>query len=230
MKKVLKISLILLGIVVLIFCFYIYKLRTLALEGNKIFELRCTTVNPPLIAYKNAFLKQADILNIGNTSKSAINDYVTYYGEYVSGVRKYVVEENKWLVTNKKYINRWDFKLIEPWYIKQAAEYQQKMYESYFEDARGILDIIDEKIPVENVSLDHSENRKKLDDAKQKYFDFFDQALEVSDWRKFIGSLPVPDGCNEENMAIPDTSGAINWNGTPTPQPKVIPGLEDISG
>ena len=230
MKKSFKLLITVFGFIVLMFCFYIYKLHSLAIEGNRIFELRCTTVNPPLIAYKNAFLKQADIVNKQDTSKSAIDDYVTYYGDYISEMKKYVVEENKWLEINKKYLNRWDSKLIEPWYMKQAGEYQLKMYEAYRDDAQGILDIGDGKISVDEVSLDYSKAREKLDNAKQKYFDFFDQASALSDWRKIFSYLPVPDGCNEENMAIPDTSGSINWNGTPTPPPKVIPGLEDFSG
>lgn len=71
--------------------------------------------------------------------------------------------------------------------------------------------------------------RNRRDAAEDKYFEFFDQAAEISDWRKIFSYLPVPDGCTDENMTIPQTGGAINWDGTPTPQPKIIPGLEDLS-
>ena len=228
MKKIFKIFLILLGLAFLIFCFYIYELRSLALEGNRIFELRCTTVNPPLIAYKNSFLKQADFLN--NPEKFDEEDFIVASLDYISNMRKYVEQENKWLEIQRNYGNRWDFKLIEPWYMKQAWYYQTEMYEAYRDDAQGILDIGDGKIPVDKVSFDHSENREKLDYAKQRYFDFFDQAVEISDWRKIFSALPAPEGCTEENMTIPQTSGSINWEGTPTPQPKIPPGLENSSG
>lgn len=228
MKKLIKILLVLFGISIFIFGLYIYKLRTLAIEGNRIFEIRCTTVNPPLISYKNSFLKWADFLN--NPKKYKEEEFMVFYEGYISGMRKYVEQENKWLEIQKNYGNRWDFKLIEPWYMKQAWLYQLKMYEAYRDDAQGILDIGDGKIPVEEVPLDHSEAREKLDDTKQKYFDFFNQASAISDWRKIVSNLPIPEGCNKENMIIPDTSGSIDWNGTPTPPPKTVPGLEDLSG
>ena len=228
MKKILKIFLIFLGLAILIFCLYLYKLRSLALEDNRIFELRCTSTNPPLIAYKNSFLKFADSLQSPQDYEEG--DLITFYNDYIAGMRKYVVEENKWLETNKKYINRWDFKIIEPWYIQQAAGYQQNMYQGYRDDAQTMLNIVDYKESNEELLDKQTEARKRRDDAIKIYYDFFDYASGLSDWRKFVGYLPVPDGCNKENLVIPDTSGSIDWNGTPTPPPKTIPGFEDISG
>lgn len=228
MKKLFKIILILIGIAVFIFCVYVYKLHTLALENNKIFELRCTNVNPPLISYKNSFLKFADFLKTPEKYKE--EDPKIFYDDYISGMRKYVVEENKWLELNRRYLNQWDFKLLEPWYMKQAGEYQLKMYEGYRDDAQCMLDIWDNKTSSDELNAKQAEARKRRDEAEQKYFDFFDQASAISDWRKIFGNLPVPKGCNEENMTIPETGGSIDWGGTPTPSPKVIPGLEYLSG
>ena len=39
-------------------------------------------------------------------------------------MRAYIEEENKWLEMQKAYMDGQDFQLIEPWYIKQAGEYQ----------------------------------------------------------------------------------------------------------
>ncbi len=228
MKKILKVILLLVVVSTMSCGVYLYRLRTLAVTGNNIFELRCTTVNPPLIAYKNSFLKFADFIN--DPTKYKKDDGKNFYDEYVSGMRKYVVEENRWLEMNKKYLDRWDFKLIEPWYIKQAGELQWEMYEGYRDDAQAMLAIWDNGEASDDLNAKQATARKRRDDAEDKYFEFFDEAVQISDWRKIFSALPVPDGCNDGNMTIPQTGGAINWEGTPTPQPKIFPGLEDLSG
>jgi hypothetical protein len=227
-KKIIRPILILLGIIVVLFGFYAYKLHSLAIEGNKIFELRCTSVNPPLIAYKNSFLKFADYLKDPKRYKES--DVKTFYDDYISGMRMYVVKENNWLDVNNKYLSQWDFKLIEPWYIKQAGELQLKMYEGYRDDAQAMLAIWDNKVTSDDLNAKQIAARKRRDDAETQYFDFFDKAVSVSDWRKIFANLPVPNGCTEENMTIPQTGGAIDWGGTPTPEPKGAPGLEGVSG
>lgn len=229
MKKLLKIILILVGISILGFGIYVYKLHSLAVAGNKIFELRCTTVNPPLIAYKNSFLKFANYVNSPD-KQNEDEAMKSFFEDYFNSMREYVVQESKWLETNRQYLNRWDFKLIEPWYIKQAGDYQLKMYEGYRDDALGLLAILDKNEPDDKLTAKHLAARKRRDEAEEKYFDFFDKAVEISDWRKMFSNIPIPKGCTEENMTIPQTGGAIDWEGTPTPQPKGIPGVEGLSG
>ena len=45
------------------------------------------------------------------------------------------------------------------------------------------------------------------------YNDIFEKAAPLKDWRKIFGMVPLPEGCTEENMTIPDTSGSIDWEG-----------------
>ena len=123
MKRNLKFILFFLGLFLGLFVFYPYKLHTLAVERNNIYALRCTNVNPPLIAYKNSFLGFTDSLK--NPGKYADDQVKKFFYDYIDEMRKYVPEETKWLETNGKFIKRWDFQLIEPWYLKQAADYQQ---------------------------------------------------------------------------------------------------------
>lgn len=229
MKKLFKIIIILVGISIFIFGIYIYELHSLAVAGNKIFEFRCTTVNPPLIAYKNSFLKFASYLNSPDKQNEE-EAMKSFFEDYFVSMREYVVRENKWLEMNRQYLNRWDFKLIEPWYIKQAGDYQLKMYEGYRDDAQGLLDISDNNEPDDKLNIKHLEARKRRDEAEEKYFDFFDKAVEISDWRKIFSNVPVPKGCTEENMTIPQTGGAIDWEETPTPQSKGVSGREGESG
>ncbi len=228
MKKLLKISLAIFTSLLFVFGIYLYKLRSLAIEGNRVYEHRCTDVNPSLISYKNSFLKFADYLKYPEKYKG--EDSSTFLTDYIFGIKEYVDAENRWLEMQDKFRNRLDFKLIEPWYLKQAWFYQMKMSEGYRDDAQTMLDIWNNKVHSEELIARQAEARKRRNEAIQEYSDFFDKASDVSDWRKIFCYVPDPKGCSEENMTIPDTGGSIDWVGTPTPQPKVIPGLESIGG
>ena len=118
MKKISKYLVGLLTIFLIIFGFYLYDLHALAVEGNKILALRCTEVNIPLIAYKNSFLNFADSLK--NPGKYTDEQMKSFYDGYISGMRDYEPKENDWIETQRTFINRLDFKLIEPWYVKEA--------------------------------------------------------------------------------------------------------------
>lgn len=214
-EKFIKYLVGLIILTLLVFGIYTYKLHALAVEGNALFEYRCLHVNPPLIAYKNAFLKYADFLNTYPDTKYTPEQVKGFLDGYLSGVRAYVPEETKWLDMQKKFIERWDFQLIEPWYMKEYGEYQWKMYEGYRDDAKSILEKFDHPELVKSVpSLDYvSEERQRRDTYIQKYFDFYKKATQIRDWRKLLGTVPVPKGCTEENTMIPNTSGAIDWEG-----------------
>lgn len=222
MNKKFKILLSLAILAVVVFGLYIYKLHALAVEGNKIFEQRCLVVNPPLISYKNSFLKFADFLK--NPSNYSSDEVKSYSDDYIAGMRKYIQEESKWLATDRKYLDRWDFKLIEPWYIKQGGEIQWKLYEAYRDDAKYILEPFDVgKITPEN-DVKQKEARNRRDNYSQLYFDFFDKASRIDDWRKSFGNVPVPKGCTEANLTIPNTTGSIDWGDDSTsPSPTMAP-------
>ncbi len=227
MKKLFKIIIILVLLTAIGFGAYLYKLRSLAVEGNKLFEYRCTNVNPHLIAYKNSFLGFADYLK--NHSKYSDEEGMAFFDGYINGMREYVKEEDKWLSMQSNYVNRWDFKLFEPWYVKQAGEYQIKMFEGYRDDAKYLVAGIDQKEMTEELTSKQKEARDKRNQYIQLYNDFFDKASEVIDWRSNFVSLPLPSGCNTENTTIPDTGGSIDW-GNETPQPSAIPFDSERSG
>lgn len=190
--------------------YYLYKLHTLAIEGNRLFEIRCLYVNPILIDYKNAFLKIADTFK--NEGKYSVDEVHGFYDRYLRGMEVYVSQESNWLELQKQYIERWDYKLIEPWYIQEAGIYQWKMYEGYRDDAKQILSLMNN--PESNKKIVPgfvSEERQRRNEYSEKYFNFIKMAREIIDWRKYFGALPMPKGCTEENMTIPDTSGSIDW-------------------
>lgn len=225
MKNFIKIILVSVLLVVGLILFYLYKLHSLAVEGNNIFEYRCLHVNPPLISYKNAILKYADFVNTYPNTTYTPDEVQGFIDGYISGIRAYIPEETKWLEMQKKFINRWDYQLIEPWYIKESGVYQWKMYEGYRDDANSLLRTFDNPELTKGVKPgDVSEERQRRDTYAQKYFEYFEQASQIHDWRKLFGTVSVPKGCTKENIIIPDTSGSIDWerdthDGTPSGVP-----------
>lgn len=187
---------------------YAYKLHSLALEGNDIFEQRCTTVNPPLIAYKNNFLDFADEVKKGEKSNT---EYVIgYFQLYINEVRNYAPKEVEWLNTQREFIDRWDFQLLEPWYIKEAAEYQYRMYEGYRDEALALTELLDSNGNTPEIQAKFDDARNRRNENSQLYFDLSERASAFNDWRKIFGSVPMPEGCTEELLTIPDTTGALD--------------------
>ena len=167
-------------------------------------------------------MKMADMIN--NPENYEDGSGTSVLEDYISEMRAYLEEENNWLDMQKKYINSRDFKLLEPWYIKQAAEYQWKMYEGYKDDAKYMLATFDAGEWTEEINSKFLEARDRRNRYEYLYYEFFDQVSDISDWRKIAVSLPLPEACTEENLTIPNTSGVIDWEGdskepTPTPFP-----------
>ncbi len=213
MIKILKFLISCIFIFCIVFGFYLYKLHALAVEGNSLFEYRCLHVNPLLISYKNSFLKYANYLNKYPDTTETPEQVLKYLADYISGMKAYVPEETKWLGLQEKLFHRWDFQLFEPPYMKQVSEYQWKMYEGYRDDAKFSLEIVDKPELQEKIRPgDISEARQNRDKYINLYFETFDNASQINDWRKYFGRVPIPAGCTEENVNIPDTSGSINWN------------------
>jgi len=198
---------------------YGYKLHALALEGNKIFEYRCTNVNPHLIIYKKSFINFADYLK--HPDKYTKEEIRGVWNGYLAGMRLYVKEENIWLVKQNEFVNRWDYRLFEPWYIKLLGKYQWKMYEAYKEDARYLLGIWDNNTFSKSINDKMDEIKYNRDKYEKLYFDFFDETQAIIDWRKFFGRVPIPEKCNADNMIIPDTSGILDWERNPDALPVI---------
>src|SRR5262245_33260258 len=139
MKKGLKFFFIALICFISFLLIYAYKLHSLALEGNNLFEQRCLVVNPPLIEYKNSFLQVADYLK--NPEKHATDDFKSSFDHYIAGMRDYAEKEDAWIRNQKSYVNRWDFQLFEPSTVKEAAQYQIKMYEAQRDETQAKLEL-----------------------------------------------------------------------------------------
>lgn len=221
MKKLIKVFLVLILVAVASFGIYAYKLHSLANEGNNLFEQRCLQVNPHLIAYKNSFLTMADMINNPENYEAGSGSEV--FQNYIAEMDNYLEAEDNWLDKQSAYINRWDFQLFEPWYIKQAADYQIQMYEGYRDDAKYMMEVYNAGGATDELWDKQGEARDRRDKYSQLYYEFGNEATEIFDLRKFLAIVPAPEGCTEENMTIPNTSGAINWDGSEesTPAPVI---------
>lgn len=192
---------------------YGMKLHSLALESNIIFEYRCLHVNPHLISYKNSFLSYADFLNSYPNTRYSPEEVKNFIDQYIAGMRAYIPEETKWLAMQKQFMDRWDFKLIEPWYVQKGTDLQWKMYEAYRDDAVYMLQINDTPGLAEKIHFDYvGEPRQRRDAYNEEYFEFYKMASELRDWKKIFSTVSVPKGCTDENMTIPNTSGSVDWD------------------
>jgi len=219
MKKILLGILGLLLLATTLVGIYGYKLHTLAVERVRIFSLRCTQVNPHLIAYKKSFLSFADYLKHHQRYKP--EEGMRFFDDYIAEMRNYVMEENAWLAEEDKYASSREFQLLESWYIKQAEAYQWKMYEAYRDHATAQLGIIDRR---ESDIGKTVEARDRIDKYSKLYFDFSDEAGKINDIRKFFGNVSPSSECNERNMDIPDTSGSLDQEASPS----AIPGDPEL--
>lgn len=218
MKKIYKLAIGVLVIFLIIFGAYLYDLHALAVEGNNIFEQRCTTVNPPLIAYKKAFLNFADASK--NPGKYTDKQAAEFFKSYLDGMNVYAPKEAFWLLEQGDFVNRWDFKLISPWYVKEAAGYQIKMYEGYRDEAQAFIDVADGKITEQAFQAKFKDARGRRDKYNNLYNEIFDKVQPMNDWRKFFQRVPVPALCNDDNLTIPDTSGALDEDPAPVENPE----------
>lgn len=223
MKRILWV-LIAIGVVgVSLSVVYLYKLHALAVEGNAIYEKRCISVNPQLIGYKKIFLMYAEQVN--NPDWASGEEMVALMHSYIEHVRQYICAEDKWLAENGRFINRLDFRLIEPEYLQKAGKLQQSMYEGYREDAQSMVDLWDHPENAEKItSVDYvSPQRQKRDNAIDAYFSYYDEVAAINDWRKWFGRVPVPKGCTKENTTFPQTEGSIKWFDDRSTGPSDVP-------
>lgn len=210
-----KLKIIGLVVVILLigFGFYAYAYNSLALEGNHIFDERCNKVNPLFIAVQNDYLAFMDYSS--GRKQGTADDVAGSLDNYQQSIAAYLPAEKHWLDLENSYINRWDFKLLEPNYIKTPSDYQLKMYQSYYQGYSDVLKVFSGQITGDDMMKTIAADNQERDQYTQKYFTSFTVGQQLFDPRKWLVHLP-PTTCPPENFNIPDTSHAAD---TPTPVP-----------
>lgn len=197
---------------------YSRVLQNLVNESGRLFDDRCNNVSPTLIAYKNSYLRWRNLEK--EPDKLTNQKFMDGMNEYVNGVKAYIPLEESWLKRQSEYINRWDFRLFMPKYMKDLAQYQLEMFQSYRNQAMTIIQLFEtadntgRTEPPEWIDMLAS---KKMLEASDKYFAAYDEDNNKLDWRKLLWK-PPPINCPDENLIIPDTSiDKIFPSSTPTP-------------
>lgn len=216
-----KILLGVVGIVIVGVGLYLRGLKSLAKSGNVLFAMRCSKVNPELIAYKGAFLKFADAIQ--HPANYADGSATEYYGDYISHMRNYVQAETEWLDLQAEYLASAGFHNFAPWYIRQAGEYQLGMYSMYRDEAKHMLMVLDQEEDQSAGLAKAGEARERRIEFENKYADMFTNAAQIGDWRGYIFREPLPTECTPENMQVPDTAGSIDWENTGEETPSPLP-------
>ena len=197
----------------LLFAFYLFKLHSLSVEGNAIFSYRCANVNPHLIGYKKSFLNFADAIR--HPEGYVKGDLQKYYEGYISEMRAYVPEENKWLAMDRNFMDRWDIKLIAPWYLREGGELQWKMFEAYRDHASAMIAVVDNGGSTDEIKAKSDDAVNRRDEYIDLYNMLSDKVYSQGDWRFNFTYVPPADGCTPENTTIPSTVGVFDVEQSP---------------
>lgn len=185
---------------------YSRELQYLANEGQVLFDARCNEVNPPLIAYKNAYIEWMQMFK--EPEKYSQEQFIDRMNAYLNGMNTYLPRETEWLGKQSEYVNRWDFQLFQPAYMKDLSRKQLAMYESYKYQAQQIVKTLSYADGTGRTELPDDVDRtaaKKMLDASDQYFAAYDEASANRHWTMRLWKNP-PSNCPDENLDIPDTS------------------------
>ncbi len=195
MKQTAKILVVVLFTFITFTFLYSRILQAQINKSGRLFDERCNKVNPAMISYKNSYLQFWEMIkNPKNHTKEETRGKMA---EYIEGIKKYIPLEDGWLSKQTSFVESWDFQAFQPKYVKDLAILQLKMYTSQRDSTRIIPDLWEGK-PYDSTLA------KKAQEDTDNYFEAYENAKEMKDWRKRLWQSP-PLNCPEENLIIPDT-------------------------
>jgi hypothetical protein len=214
MRKVRKPLFIVLILIFGLFATYIFKYQQLINDGSVIADAHCLKVNPLIIERKNKYLDSMKVIQASGGAEA----YWKETESYLAVSKKYISAEEEWLEMQKKYMDRWDFNLLIPYHIKQAAQYQYEEREADRNSTDTLVKLFQEKDPVIQKQLsgkviDETNRGKKADDEYNKIWD----APRTFDIRNYITKVP-PSKCPAENFDIPNIDIQDIFNPAPEPE------------
>jgi hypothetical protein len=190
MKKVL---LIISGLIVLtiILCVgYLIKYQQIVNEGSEIADKQCLLVEP-LIKEKNGLYN--DSLQL-NTASGSAEDYMKNNASYLDVSRKYIKAQEEWLSIENEFINRWDYKLIAPSYIKDLSRLQLSSRMAAVEAQKALDEAFTIKDnPLRQFALSDNviTETKKRNQADDEYNGIIKQHANRLDIRTYFVNIPV---------------------------------------
>jgi len=171
-------------------------------ESSVLADNQCLTVNPLIIERKNTYLKSMQAIKDDDQE-----EYKKLTDHYFTISSRFVVAQKNWLVDDKAFMDKWEFKHFTPKYVQDAAKYQ---YTSFQADAES-TELLTESYQIsqlntslsEEIAFKASDKIKIRNDAEKKYNDVWDNPGKL-DWRTRFIRVP-PTKCSDDNSNFPNT-------------------------
>lgn len=205
---------IFLGTIAVLFAAYIFTFQYLVNKGSEIVDEHCIKVNPYIIARKNAFNYQYQIMMSGK-----LDGFKAAWDKYFIASSKYINAEKQWLPKDRNFLDGQLFNFMMPEYLKDAANFQYDMYYHDYLSSVYINEANFENDKTKQLELSQKtvDEAKLRDSAESKYNAIWDDNKGKKDWIFWIVKVP-PSKCPAENNNIPNTPNI--FDPTPTPQPE----------
>ena len=214
MKKTIKFIAIFFVTLAILFAGYIFTFQYLVNKGSEIVDEHCINVNPYIIARKNAFNYQYQIMMSGK-----LDGFRAAWDKYFVASSKYINAEKQWLPKDRKFLDSQLFNFMMPGYLKDAANFQYDMYNHDYLSSVYINEANFEKDKTKQLELSQKtvDEAKLRDSAESKYNAIWDDNKGKKDWIFTFVKVP-PSKCPAENNNIPNTPNI--FEPIPTPQPE----------
>jgi len=212
--KFIKFFFLFIGTLFILFAGYLLTFQFLVNKGTELVDEHCIKVNPYIIARKNAFNYQYQIMMSGK-----LDGFKAAFDKYFIASSKYLTAEKQWLPKERMFLDSKLFNYMMPEYLKDAANYQYDMYNHDYLSLLYINEAFYEKDKTKQLQLSQqTEDEAKLrDSAESKYNAVWDDNKGKKDWRFWIVKVP-PSKCPAKNNDIPNTPNL--FEPTPTPLPE----------
>jgi len=210
MKRV-KIVVALFFFIVISFIFSALKLQQLVSEGSIIADNQCLKVNPLIIDRKNSYLASIEILQASGSAK----DYWTETNKYLDISQKFTNAQNAWLKEQKAFIDRWDFQIFMPSYIKDASKAQYLSRDADMKAQEALYEAFKTKNTerqneLSKIVIDQTKISTEAQDEYNKIWD----APKMLDFRTQFINVPKSK-CPANNFNIPDIYDFFHPNAKP---------------
>lgn len=206
-KKIIAVITIIVALTLCYFIYSIFAYQKIVNEGSVLADNQCLKVNPLIIEKKNRYIKSIQALK-DNDPKA----YEKETDAYLAASNKYITQQEAWLKSQKKYIDRWDFQYFSPPYVKEAAMAQFVSRAADVESTKLLIDAFE--IKDLNKALSEEQGKKAIEQikirnaAEKKYDAIWDNPGKL-DWRTRFIRIPQTK-CPEENLDIPDVEELIS--------------------
>lgn len=180
---------------------YLYLFQTLVNQGSALADEHCMKVNPLIIARKNAYAAEINLIK----KNAGVDEVLKVMDDYSKVNTKYIKAEQAWLAKENEFIQGLIFKIIMPGYIQEAAGYQYDMYKADFKSSLYLeKTFIAKDDTVKNQLKDKViEQINKRNYSEKKYNDILDSEDGRFHWQFLIVKVP-PTICPDKNFDIPE--------------------------